>query len=138
MSVVETVAAPETQSAAPVRARSQLDQNLGWIILALLLAGCLIVLRPFVSALLWATVLCYASWPVYTRLLGMCRHRRTLAAFTMTVGMVLIFLAPFLIVGATLAANVDELAAASRHWIDKGPPDAPAWLSKVPVVGRRA
>jgi hypothetical protein len=32
--------------------RSKLEQNLGWIILALLLGGCLLVLLPFVSALL--------------------------------------------------------------------------------------
>ena len=35
--------------------RSKFEQNLGGIVLTILLAGCLIVLWPFVSALLWAT-----------------------------------------------------------------------------------
>ena len=36
--------------------RTKLEQNLGRIILALLLIGCLLVLLPFVSVLLWAVV----------------------------------------------------------------------------------
>ena len=38
-------------------ARPKLEQSLGWIVLALLLGGCLLVLLPFASALLWGTVL---------------------------------------------------------------------------------
>jgi len=59
---------------------SKLERNIGWVILLILLAGCLLVLRPFISALLWAVVLCSSSWPVYRRLLGWLGNRRTLAA----------------------------------------------------------
>ena len=115
--------------------RSQLEQNLGWIFLALLLGGCLLVMRPFASALLWAGVLSFSLWPVYRRLLKILGGRRTLAAAIMTSGMILILLMPFVIVGVTLAENVQELTAATRRWLDDGPPAAPAWLAKVPVVG---
>jgi len=118
--------------------RSQLEQNLGWALLVVLLGGCLFVLRPFVSALLWAVVLCFSSWPLYHRLLRVFGNRRTLAALTMTLGMVLIVLLPFLIVGMTLADNVKDLTQAARHWIADGPPAPPAWLAKVPVVGAQA
>ena len=120
------------------RLRSRLEQALGWAILLALVAGCLIVLRPFVSALLWAVVLSFASWPVYRRLLSLLGNRRTLAALAMTLGMVLILLLPFLVVGITLADNVKELTAATRHWIADGPPAPPEWLAKVPVVGAQA
>ena len=118
--------------------RSKLEQTLGWAVLLALVAGCLIVLRPFVSALLWAVVLSFASWPVYRRLLSLLGNRRILAALVMTLGMVLILLLPFLIVGMTLADNVKELTAATRHWIADGPPAPPEWLAKVPVVGAQA
>jgi len=118
--------------------RSKLEQTLGWAVLLALVAGCLIVLRPFVSALLWAVVLSFASWPVYRRLLSLLGNRRTLAALAMTLGMVLILLLPFLIVGLTLADNVKELTAATRHWIASGPPAPPEWLAKVPVLGAQA
>jgi predicted PurR-regulated permease PerM len=118
--------------------RSKLEQNLGWVILLVLLAGCLVVLRPFVSALLWAVILCFSSWPVYRRLLGWLGNRSTLAALMMMLGMVLIILLPFVIVGTTLADNVKQLTDAAKHWIANGPPDPPEWLARVPVVGPQA
>jgi len=116
----------------------KLERNLGWIVLIVLLSGCLFVMRPFVSALLWAVVLCFSSWPIYRRVLKMFGNRRTLAALAMTLAMVLVVLLPFLIVGVTLADNVKELTTAVRHWIGAGPPNPPAWLGKLPVVGQQA
>jgi predicted PurR-regulated permease PerM len=116
----------------------RLEENLGWIVLVLLLAGCFLVLRPFLSALVWAVVLCFTSWPIYRRLLRLLGNRRTLAAFTMSLGMILIVVLPFLVIGATLADNVKELTVATRHWIAAGPPSPPAWLEKLPGIGHQA
>lgn len=116
----------------------KLERNLGWIVILLLLGGCLLVLRPFVSALLWAVVLCFSSWPIYRRLLRLVGNRRTVAALLMSLAMVLIILLPFLCVVPKLADNVKELTAAARRWVDNGPPAPPAWLEKIPVVGARA
>jgi predicted PurR-regulated permease PerM len=120
------------------RLRSKLEQNLGWILLALLLGGCLLVIRPFLSALLWAGILSFSSWPLYRRLLKVLRGRRTLAALLMTLGMVAVVLLPLLIVGVTLADDVKALTTATQHWLDAGPPEPPAWLAKVPLIGRPA
>jgi predicted PurR-regulated permease PerM len=118
--------------------RTKLEENLGWILLALLLAGCLLVMRPFISALLWAGVLSFSTWPVYRRLLQVCRGRRTLAALGVTLGMICIILLPFVIVGFTLADNVQELTTATHRWLEAGPPDPPDWLGRLPVVGQTA
>jgi predicted PurR-regulated permease PerM len=48
---------------------------------------------------------------------------------------VLILLLPFLIVGLTLADNVRELSAATRQWVQGGPPGPPAWLAKFGALG---
>ena len=117
---------------------SNLEKNIGWAIVAVLFLGCLVVLRPFVSATLWAIVLCSTCWPIYSRLVKLLRNRRTLAALTMTFAMVLVLLLPFFIVGNTLADNVNDLTAATKKWIEAGPPAPPAWLAKVPVVGAKA
>src|SRR6187549_3626844 len=90
-------------------ARTTLEKSLGWIILALLLGGCLLVLLPFVSALLWAVVLTASSWPLYRRLVKLLGGRRTLAALLMALAMICVILLPFIIIGATLADNVKEL-----------------------------
>ena len=60
--------------------RSRLERNLGGILLSLLLIGCLLVLLPFVSSLLWGAVLAISCWPAYGRLLRLTGNRRTLAA----------------------------------------------------------
>jgi predicted PurR-regulated permease PerM len=118
--------------------RTKLEQNLGWGVLLLLLTGCLLVLWPFVSALLWAAVLSYSGWPIYRRLLLAMGGRRTLAALTLSLGMVLVVLLPFAVVGMTLADNVNELKAAVQRSLDAGPPSPPAWLAKVPLIGSTA
>jgi hypothetical protein len=116
----------------------KIERNLGWLVVLLLLGGCLLVLRPFISPLLWAVVLCISSWPVYQRLLGWVGNRRTLAAALMTLAMIFIFLLPFFIVVMTLADNIKELTGALRSWIQAGPPAPPEWLPKIPVVGQKA
>src|SRR5262245_33006114 len=118
--------------------RNRLEQNLGWGILFLLLLGCLLVLWPFVTVLLWAAVLSYSSWPLYQRLLKWLGWRRTLAAWFIRLAMLLMVLLPFAVVGVTLGDNVSELKTATQRWIDAGPPAAPSWLQKVPVVGPTA
>jgi predicted PurR-regulated permease PerM len=95
-------------------------------------------MRPFVSALLWAVVLCFSSWPLYQRLLKLLGGRRTWAALVMALGMILIILLPFLVVGVSLADNVKDLTAAARRFVESGPPAPPEWLARVPAVGGKA
>ena len=118
--------------------RTRLEQNLGWGILLLLLLGCLLVLWPFVTALLWAAVLSFSTWPLYRRLLGWLGGRRSLAASLVSLGMILVVLLPFVVAGLTLADNVTELKTAVQRMIEQGPPAPPAWLGKVPLVGQYA
>ncbi len=118
--------------------RSGLEQKLGWIILALVLGGCLLVLLPFASALLWAVILTFSTWPLYGRLVHLLRGRRTLAALLMTLAMFCVILLPFVIVGSTLSDNVKDLTTATRHWMDAGPPAPPDWLAKLPGIGPKA
>jgi len=103
--------------------------------LALLILGCLVVLRPFISGLLWAVVLCFSTWPVYRRVFEMTGRRRTWAAFLMSAGMMLILFLPFVIIGLTLADSVKELTTATRAWLDEGPPYPPEFVKKLPAVG---
>jgi len=116
----------------------RIERNLGWIVLAILLFGCLLVLWPFVSALLWAVVLSFSTWPIYRRVLKGFGGRRTLAAAAMTLAMIVVILGPFVIIGTALAGSVKELASLVRHSLEAGLPPPPAWLSKVPLVGEQA
>ncbi|MGD8478424.1 MAG: AI-2E family transporter, partial [Burkholderiales bacterium] len=92
-------------------------------------------LRPFLTAILWAGILTFSTWPLFLRLTDYLGGRRTLAASIMTVAVGVVMLAPFVIVAAGLADNSVMLATAARRAIDHGLPDAPAWLARVPVIG---
>jgi predicted PurR-regulated permease PerM len=118
--------------------RRKLEQALGWIVLALLLGGCVLVMKPFVSALLWAVILSFSLWPVHKRLVRLLRGRRGLATALLALSLVLLVLVPLVIVGTSLAENVHQLTTATRRWIEAGPPAPPSWLAKVPVVGQKA
>jgi predicted PurR-regulated permease PerM len=115
--------------------RPKLEQYLSWLVLAILLACCLLVLRPFISAMLWAVVLTSSSWPLYCRLTGWLGGRRNLAAAGMALAMVMIILLPFVVIGTTLGSNVTEWTAAVKSWIASGPQAPPDWLAGVPLVG---
>jgi predicted PurR-regulated permease PerM len=113
------------------------EQTLAVVVVGLLLVGCFLVLRPFISALIWAAILCFATWPVYTRLHRLLKGRRTLAAACMTALVALVLLGPFAFIGARLAGDVTSFADASRHQLEAGLPGPPAWVSNVPFVGER-
>ena len=114
------------------------EQVISGVALALLLIGCAVVLRPFVSALLWAVVLWLATAPIHQRVLGWVGGRRSVAALLMTLGVALILLLPIVIVGFSVADSAQDLASATRRWLEAGPPTPPAWLADLPLVGQRA
>ena len=92
----------------------------------LLTAGCIVVLYPFVSALLWAVILCFVTWPTFlwgVRLLG---GGRTLAATLMALLMAALLVVPFVAVGLSLADNVSHLTAMISRALEHGPPEPPA------------
>jgi predicted PurR-regulated permease PerM len=102
------------------------------VVLALL---CLLVLRPFISAALWAVILCFTTWPLFLSLEEMLGGRRTLSALIATLFLAAVIVVPVAILGATLADNVSALVSASQKLIREGPPSPPDWLASIPLVG---
>ena len=45
---------------------SRVEQIAAVSLLVLLLLGCIVILRPFVTALLWAFIIVFATWPVFS------------------------------------------------------------------------
>ncbi|MGL4936319.1 hypothetical protein, partial [Shewanella sp.] len=68
--------------------------TLGVLFISLLIISCFMVLRPFLPALVWATMITIATWPlmlIMQRLLG---GKRMLAALFMALVLLLIFVIP--------------------------------------------
>jgi predicted PurR-regulated permease PerM len=111
------------------------EQILSTVAGAVLLIGCIAVIFPFLTDILWAIVLCFSTWPVYSRLLVLLRGRRTVAAALMTLVILLVFVAPFAVIAASLTDDIPRAAERVRAFVDAGPPQPPAWLAKIPLVG---
>ena len=108
------MSAPGPFSGAEGRA---FERVLSGVALALLLIGCGIVLRPFVSSLLFATVLWLATAPLHQRVLAWVNGRRSLAALLMTGAAVLLLLFPIVVVGMSVADSAQDLTVATRRWL---------------------
>jgi predicted PurR-regulated permease PerM len=116
---------------------SRIDQTLTLAMLALLLVGCFLVLEPFLTALVWAAILCATAWPLYERMLARWRGREGLAALAMVLMIALALLTPFIVVGATIADNAATMSEWWRKFVEAGPPEPPEWIARLPFVGER-
>ncbi len=120
------------------RSASRIDQILTLLLLAVLIGGCFLVLRPFLSALLWAVVLSVSTWPLFLQVRALTRRRDGWAAGVMALLIAAVFVAPFVIVGVTLADNSVRMAEAAREFMAEGPPGPPHWVAQLPFIGERA
>lgn len=113
----------------------RIDQALTLALLAMLIVGCYLVLQPFLTALVWAAILCTTTWPLYLRLHVRLGGRDALAALAMVLLLALLMLAPFIVVGLTIADNAERVASWGRQLLATGPPEAPAWVAALPLIG---
>jgi len=132
MDSIET--GPETSGTGN---RGSVEAVVAMAVIVLLVIGCLIVLAPFVTAMLWAVLLCFSTWSFYRWLTGMLGDRRGLSAFLMTLILATVAVGPFVIVGQSLADNVSAVIAVIRHTIEQGPQAPPEWIIRIPLVGPR-
>ena len=95
------------------------DRTVGMLALVALVAGILLVLRPFVSAVLWAIVLTYSTWPVFEHLRRRLRGSNTYAAAAMTVLLAAVILLPITILGLSLGDSVRPVSPrlAGLFWL---------------------
>lgn len=101
----------------------------------ILVGGCFLVLRPFMTAVLFAAVVCVSTWPLYLWLLRKLKNRQSLAALTMTLSLIMLVVLPLALVAYNLADNVTTFYDAARQSLESGPPAAPSWLTGLPLLG---
>jgi predicted PurR-regulated permease PerM len=118
--------------------RGRTEQYIGSVIIVALLIGAFYVLKPFLSAAMWAIVLTFSLWPVHRRLVRWLRGRRTLAALIITVIITLALVVPFVILGFNLASDISLLGSAAVKWAEEGSTEPPPWIEKIPFIGPQA
>jgi predicted PurR-regulated permease PerM len=113
------------------------ERRTGIAAVTILAVACLLILRPFISAALWAAILCFTTWPLFIRLRAELGGRRVLASSLAILLLSGIIIAPVAILVSRLSGNITEIIETSRKLIHEGPPAPPAWVASVPLVGQR-
>jgi predicted PurR-regulated permease PerM len=106
-----------------------------WILLAILAVICVIVLRPFISPLLWAAFVAYASWPLYRQVRRLCSGRESLAAFVMTALVTLVLVVPFVWLAILLTDEVSRAYQGLMAYRDAGTMGLPPLVRNLPWAG---
>ncbi|MEO8751999.1 MAG: AI-2E family transporter, partial [Casimicrobiaceae bacterium] len=105
--------------------------------IGILIAASFWIMRPFLVALIWATMIVVATWPVLLSLQRRLGGRRTPAIVAMTTGMLLVFALPFWIAISTLANYSDQVGPWSRSLQQVTIPLPPGFIDGIPMVGAK-
>ena len=108
---------------------------LGGLALLILLAGCVWIIKPFFSALMWAIILTYSLYPLQRIFTRWFRGSRTLAACLVTLTVTVLVVGPIVLVGVSLSQDGKDLALATRKWFVSISDEPPEWARGIPIIG---
>jgi predicted PurR-regulated permease PerM len=109
--------------------------TLGVLLIGALIAASFWILRPFLPAIVWATMIVVFTWHFMLRIQRWLWNRRSLAVTVMTLALLIILILPFSLAATTIISNTETVA----HWVQSLSsftlPPMPEWLPKLPLIG---
>lgn len=112
--------------------------TLAVVFLFALIAASVWILLPFLTAVVWATMIVVATWPLLLMLQRWLLGRRWLAVTVMTLLLLAIFLLPFAFAISAFVENFKEITTWTTSLSTLKLPPPPDWLGKIPLVGTKA
>jgi predicted PurR-regulated permease PerM len=122
--------------------QAERSQDLARTTFQLLALGALIatsfwIVRPFLVAMVWATMIVVATWPLLLHTQTWLGGRRSLAVMVMTIALLLILVVPLYFGIAAIVENAKRLVEWSESLATFSVPPLPAWVESLPLVGGR-
>ncbi len=112
--------------------------TLAVILIAVLIASCFWIMRPFLYAIVWASMIVIATWPLLISLQSRLGGKRWPAVVIMTLLLLCILFIPLTLAVMMLIDKAQELYAFSQTPISNFRlPAAPVWVEKLPLVGSK-
>jgi predicted PurR-regulated permease PerM len=102
-----------------------------------LTVGCLLILRPFLTAVVGAATIAISTWPMLTGLERRWGGRRGLAIAGMVALLAIAILAPVYFGAVATVQGAGALADWARDLPNRTLPALPDWLAGVPLLGPR-
>lgn len=100
--------------------------------------GCGVILAPFLSAILWAAILTFTTWPVHALLRDRLGVGRAGAAGLMVAVTAVLVVLPLALAAPGGAGDVAQIEKAINDALAGGLPLPPGWVADVPLVGQTA
>jgi predicted PurR-regulated permease PerM len=122
---------------APTPQRDLTRSSLSVLFMVGLIAASFWILRPFIPALLWATMIVVSAWPLMLHVQTLLWGRRGLAVTVMTLALLLVFAVPFSLAIGTLVAHLDEIVDWVQSLKSVTLPVLPSWVESIPFIGPR-
>lgn len=109
------------------------------ILMGLLLGGvalgCFVVLAPFLSAILWASILTFTTWPAYALLRAKLRLGPSSASALMVAITTVVVVLPLALAAPGSAGEVQQIERWLTGSLTAGLPPPPSWMHEIPLVG---
>lgn len=103
---------------------------------ALLILGCMLVLRPFIGAILFAGVLCLSTWPAYEWLRDRWHGRASAAALALVLVLVIALSAPIALAAQSLVLHSASMVETLRTFLaERGSFELPGFVTNLPLIG---
>lgn len=122
---------PTNRSADLVRSTLQL------LALGILIASSFWVVRPFLVAFTWATMIVVATWPVLLHVQAWLGGRRSLGVAVMTIALLLILVVPLYLGISAIVENAYRIVDWSKSLVTLTIPQPPTWVEGLPLVGAK-
>ena len=107
------------------------------LLLIILFAGSFWILKPFLPALIWATMIVIASWNLMLKTQGLFKGSRKLAVLLMSLGLLMLFVLPLTIALWTLFGSLGTVSEQVQSFFSHGLPSSPEWFKNIPLVGEK-
>jgi len=104
-------------------------------LVGLLAVGCWLVLKPFLSAILFAIVIAISTRPAFRWTLVRLKGRKTLASLVCCIAVVLALVGPAAMLAISAADAGTTLIDTWRARLSTEPMDPPGWIQNFPLVG---
>ncbi len=122
---------------APTTPHDLARSTLSVLFMVGLIAASFWILRPFIPAMLWATMIVVAAWPSMLQVEALLWGRRGLAVTVMTLALLLVFVVPFSLAITALVTHLDEIVDWAQSLKSLTLPAPPSWIESIPLVGTR-
>jgi len=111
--------------------------TLAVLFISILIAASFWILRPFLTAIIWAMIIVVATWPIMLGLQARLGGRRGFAVAIMTLVLLLVIVVPLILAISAIAGKVDDIAVRVKSLSSFTVPPPPEWVINIPLAGRR-